>query len=207
MNENYLLTLEHLFFRKVFKGRYISILLSLKRTFAKEMTINAAAISIFLMYYLSINHLKQYPMSVKYSVAHMRNPLKPEEPYRFYAKAQVREKVDLKKIAKELGGRSALEENDILSTLHGLIANIKNHLSNGDMVDLGDFGSFQYQLSCEGAVTFDALALFPKQYIRKARIQFRPGKLLKPNLQNLEFEQVVSVKTREESRKTEREQY
>ncbi|MCD7972691.1 MAG: hypothetical protein LUG18_08495 [Candidatus Azobacteroides sp.] len=146
-------------------------------------------------------------MSIKYSVAQLRNPLKPEEVSRFYTRAQIREKIDLKRIARELGGRSALEENDILSVLHGLIANIKDHLSDGDMVDLGDFGSFQYQLSSDGAVSYEALVQSPRLYIRKARIQFRPGKMLKPSLQDLDFEQVVSVKTREESRKAEREQY
>ncbi|MCD7971969.1 MAG: hypothetical protein LUG18_04780 [Candidatus Azobacteroides sp.] len=146
-------------------------------------------------------------MSIKFSVAQLPNPFKPDEAARFYAKAQVREKINLNRIARELGGRSSLEENDILSVLYGLIANIKGHLSDGDMVDLGDFGRFQYQLSSDGAVSFDALVQSPRLYIRDARIRFRPGKLLKSSLQDLDFENVVSVKTREESRKAEREQY
>ncbi len=52
-------------------------------------------------------------MTLKYSVAEMKNPLNSEEPAWFYAKSQVREFVDEDKLARSISFSTSLTEGDI----------------------------------------------------------------------------------------------
>ena len=89
-------------------------------------------------------------MSVKFSLARLRNPQDPEGPRKLYACAQVREEISLDRIAEEIAFSSSLTEGDVLNVLRGLTQNVVNHLADGDLVDLGDLGRFCYKLSSEG---------------------------------------------------------
>jgi len=132
-------------------------------------------------------------MSLKYSLALIRNPQRRDEPPRYYAKSQARDTVDLNRIADEISYATTLTDGDVLNVLRGLIRKVKEHLSDGDIVDLAEFGSFQYQVSSHGADTKEE---FTPANIRKVRLQFRPGKLLKPQLGDFQYERVISVKAR-----------
>ncbi len=89
-------------------------------------------------------------MSVKFSLARLRNPQDPDGPRKLYACAQVREEISLDRIAEEIAFSSSLTEGDVLNVLRGLAQNVVNHLADGDLVDLGDLGRFCYKLSSEG---------------------------------------------------------
>ncbi|MCD8031145.1 MAG: HU family DNA-binding protein [Bacteroides sp.] len=132
-------------------------------------------------------------MSLRYSLAEMRNPMRPEEPKKFYAKSQVRDVVSLNRIADEISYATALTDGDVLNVLRGLIRKVKEHLADGDIVDLEEFGKFQYQISSRGA---ESKEKFTPANIRKVRLQFRPCEFLKPSLKHLKFERVLPVKTR-----------
>lgn len=132
-------------------------------------------------------------MSIKYSIAQLRNPQRPEEPKKFYAKAQARDTVDINRIAQEISYATALTDGDVLNVLRGLIHKVKEHLSDGDIVDLAEFGNFQYQVSSRAADTKEE---FTAANIRKVKLQFRPGRMLRPQLGDFQFERVISVKAR-----------
>lgn len=137
-------------------------------------------------------------MSVKYSLASMRNPLNAEEPEKVYAKAQARSTVDMNRIADEIAYASSLTDGDVLNVIRGLIRKIREHLADGDIVSLGEFGTFQYQISSKGA---ESVEQFTTANIKKVRIQFRPGSLVKEGLNGLKFERVISVKARKQAAK------
>lgn len=132
-------------------------------------------------------------MSVKYSITAMKNPQNPDAPKKYFAKAQARDTVELNRIADEIAYATSLTDGDVLNVLRGLIKKMKEHLSDGDIVSLGDFGTFQYQLSSQGAVGEKE---FITANIRKVRMQFRSGKLLREGLQGLTFEKVPSLKAK-----------
>lgn len=139
-------------------------------------------------------------MSIKYSIAEMRNPLRPEDESLFYAKAQAREVIGMNRIADEIAYATSLTDGDVLNVLRGLIRKTREHLADGDIVDLGEFGKFQYQISSSGAMTPEE---FTTSNIRKVRIQFRPGELIKESMDKLKFERVISVKARKQAAKGE----
>lgn len=130
-------------------------------------------------------------MSIKYSLAEMKNPMRLSEAAKFYAKAQARSEVGLNRIADEISWGTTLTDGDVLNVLRGLIRKINEHLNDGDIVSLGEFGKFQYSISSTGAETPE---LFTTANIRRVRIRFRPGELVGESLQNLKFERVPSLK-------------
>ena len=141
-------------------------------------------------------------MSVKFSLARLRNPQDPEGPRKLYACAQVREEIGLDRIAEEIAFSSSLTEGDVLNVLRGLAQNVVNHLADGDLVDLGDLGRFSYKLSSEGV---DLVKDFSEDKIRRVRLHYRPGRIFQNKITDLKFEYVISRKAQDEAKRAERE--
>lgn len=141
-------------------------------------------------------------MSIKFSLMQLRNPLQPGDPKKYYAKAQIREVIDINRISDEISYETSLTPGDVLSVLRALIHKTEEHLGDGDMVSLGDFGRFQYQLSSEGT---DTKTEFTSARIKKVKLHFRPGRMWKPTVDRLQFEHVISVEERKEAIKKSKE--
>ena len=137
-------------------------------------------------------------MSIKYSVNQLRNPQDPEGARKFYARAQVRETITLRKLAKEIAYASSLTPGDVLSVLMELSNHVANHLADGDMVDMGDFGKLQYQVESEGADTEEE---FKYTNISKVNLQFRPGIAFREQEKTLKYEKVLPRKVIAEAAK------
>jgi len=137
-------------------------------------------------------------MSVKYSLAELKNPQRPEEPAKFYAKAQVREVISMDRIAREIAFATSLTEGDVLNVIRNVPYRITAHLEDGDLVDLGDLGRFQFQISSKGA---DAREEFTHHRIKRAKIHFKPGKLLTEVLGRLTYEEVIPVREMMEAKR------
>jgi predicted histone-like DNA-binding protein len=64
---------------------------------------------------------------------------------------------------------------------------LKQHLENGKIVRLGDFGSFQIGISSEGT---ESKEKFQPSLIKKPRVIFRQGIGTKEMLRNIEYEKI-----------------
>ena len=82
-------------------------------------------------------------------------------------------------------GLTTVSDTDVLAVLNDLTKVSNRHLSEGRIVQLEDFGSFQISISSEGAETE---AKFSESLIKNAKIAFRPGLDLKEALVTLKFE-------------------
>jgi nucleoid DNA-binding protein len=60
-------------------------------------------------------------------------------------------------------------------------------LADGQIVRLGDFGSFYIRIKSEGATTEDG---FNVSMIKDTKLHFRPGKEIENVLNNITFEKV-----------------
>ncbi len=129
-------------------------------------------------------------MSVKFSVVPRKNPSKSSEPAKYYAQAQSRGDMTFDKLCKDVDSRCTATKADVTAALNGCLTTMEQALSDGDIVRLGDFGSFQVALSSKGAETEKE---FNGSMIRKARISFRPGKLLTDMLKTLSYSQVPKL--------------
>ncbi|MDR1983956.1 MAG: HU family DNA-binding protein [Prevotellaceae bacterium] len=125
-------------------------------------------------------------MAVTYVLTQKGNPGNPEAPKKFYAQAKSSGEFTLRKLSKEIAeGSTTVSDTDVLAVLNDLTKVLRRHLSNGEIVRFGDFGSFQVALTSEGAETEQA---FHASLIKGGKVTFRPGVDLKEMLATLKYE-------------------
>ena len=122
--------------------------------------------------------------SVTYSVVPRKNLLKKDEPAKYYAQAQASGDVEVKEMAKRIEKACTVTRADVMAVLIALEDTIVEGLERGEIVRLGEIGSFQIGL----------------RGIRKAKVNFRPGVALTEVLSGLSFAKVgkLPLKKKEE---------
>ena len=126
-------------------------------------------------------------MSVKYVLTERRNLLHPDQPRKFYAQAKGDGFVSLKKLSKEISETSTVNDADVLAVLNDLTKALSKYLSEGKIVRLGDFGTFQITIASDGA---DSVEHFDSSLIKKSRIRFRPGIDLRVTMETVKYEKM-----------------
>ena len=126
--------------------------------------------------------------SVTYSVVPRINPRDKEAAPKFYAQAQARGDVNIREMATRIQGSCTVTKADVYAVLVALEDVIVEALQNGEIVRLGELGTFQVSLSGKGAVTSED---YDTSLIKKARINFRPGLSLAGMLDTLSFSKVA----------------
>lgn len=125
-------------------------------------------------------------MAITYVLTQKGNPGNPEAPKKFHAQAKSRNELTFRQLSKEIAeGSTTVSDSDVLAVLNDLTKVLKKHLSNGEIVRFGDFGSFQVTITSEGAETAEK---FHPSLIKDAKISFRPGIDLREMLITLHFE-------------------
>ena len=125
--------------------------------------------------------------SVTYSVVPRKNPQEKGTPPKFYAQAQARGDVNIREISERIQSACTVNKADVYAVLVALEDVITDALRGGEIVRLGELGSFQIGISSKGALTEDDHDV---SMIKKARINFRPGVALSGILSNLTFQKV-----------------
>ncbi|MDR1699009.1 MAG: HU family DNA-binding protein [Prevotellaceae bacterium] len=127
-------------------------------------------------------------MAVKYVVVEKGNPGNPAAPKKWYAQAKSGGELTFKTLSREIAeGSTTVSDTDVLAVLNDLTKILKRHLSNGEIVRFGDFGSFQISLSGEGAEAADK---YHHSMIKASKVVFRPGIDLKEMQNNLKYEKL-----------------
>ena len=124
-------------------------------------------------------------MAITYSVNERNNPLQPQQPKKWYANAKSTGNATLRTLSKEVAQRSTVSPADTYAVLVGLTEVIVEHLSDGQIVRLGDLGSLQVSVSSAGA---EAESKFNASLIKNGKVVFRPGIDIKEMLNNLKYE-------------------
>ena len=125
--------------------------------------------------------------NVTYSVAPRINPRDKEAAPKFYARAQASGDVSVREMAERIQASCTVTKADVQAVLVALEDVIIDALKGGEIVRLGDLGTFQIGLSGKGSETEED---FSVSLIKKARINFRPGSAIVGVLDNLTFAKV-----------------
>ena len=134
-------------------------------------------------------------MPINYSVSPRINPRDKEAPPKYYGKVQTSGTINFDTLAEDISYATSLTDGDVSNVLRALVKQIKKHLADGKIVQLDGLGTFQFQMSSKGAVTEKD---YSSSLIKKVRIQFRPGRLIREvqNLTNLSFKKVSLLRTK-----------
>lgn len=137
---------------------------------------------------------------IKYSTALRSNPMKPSEPQKAYATAQVTEKISLSKFAAHIAAHnSAYDKGDIMAILTKAVAELREMLLEGRKVELGDLGEFFVTINSKPA---NSLAEFSSENIIGLNAKWNPGESFDDMLDDAEFEFSLTRKAEVAAKKT-----
>ena len=121
---------------------------------------------------------------LNYSIAMLKNPVKPNDVAKAYAKSQIAGELTLKELGQRVAKQTTVSRADVSAVLISTVENMIDGLREGLQVDFGDFGKFRLQVTSRGAETAEK---FTAGHITGVNIQFVPGEDLKEIFSSLEF--------------------
>lgn len=133
--------------------------------------------------------------TVPYSVVPRMNPSNKDAEAKYYAQAQARGDVTIREMSERMQKTCTVTRADVAAVLTGLEDVITEALQSGEIVRLGDLGTFQIGLSGDGAQKEED---YDSSMINKARINFRPGVALSGMLLSLKYTKVEKLQTKKE---------
>ena len=135
--------------------------------------------------------------TVTYSVVPRLNPRDKDASPKYYAQAQASGDVSIREMSERIQQSCTVHKADVHAVLVALEDTMIDALKGGEIVRLGDLGTFQIGVSGKGALTEED---YTPTLIQKARINFRPGIALSGILTTLSFSKVAkkAVKKSEE---------
>ena len=117
---------------------------------------------------------------VTYSVVARKNMLKKDDPAKYYAQAQASGDVGLDEISTRVEKACTVHSADVVAVLKALEDEMVDGLSRGEIVRLGNIGTFQVGLRSRGAEKAEDF--------KAANI--RPGPVLADAMKTLNFSKV-----------------
>ena len=137
--------------------------------------------------------------NVTYSVSPRINPKDKNMPPKYYGHVQANGDVSLREMSERIQASCTVTKAEVYAVLVAMEDVIIDALKSGEIIRLGDLGTFQIGISSKGALTEED---YDDSLIKKARINFRPGVALVGILTNLSY-QKVSVKSSKADKKEE----
>lgn len=138
--------------------------------------------------------------NVTYSVSPRINPRDKEAAPKYYGHVQASGDIDLREMSERIQQTCTVTKADVYAVLVSMEDVIIDALKSGEIVRLGDLGTFQIGVSGKGTLTEEE---YDSSLIKKARINFRPGMALAGMLTTLSYAKVpkkaVPVKEEEEN--------
>ena len=126
--------------------------------------------------------------SVTYSVVPRINPSEKDLPPRYYAQAQARGDVSVREMAERIQTSCTVHKSDVYAVLVALEDVVAEAIQNGEIVRLGDLCTLQVSLSGKGALSEEE---YNTSLIQRAKINFRPGRILANALASLSYSKVA----------------
>ncbi len=123
-------------------------------------------------------------MPITFNAVSRRNPLKPTDPQKFYARIMSDGKTTLADLAKHGASTSTVSKADILAVLESTFTKIADDVADGRIVYVGEYFTLQAGGSSTGVTT---AAELNASTIKSVRTIFRPGKMIKDALKLAEF--------------------
>ncbi|MFY0653819.1 MAG: hypothetical protein JXQ96_17390 [Cyclobacteriaceae bacterium] len=134
-------------------------------------------------------------MSVKYKVVPKGQPgVVGGGTTKYYASLVRGEKVDTRKFAEDIAEMNLLSTTAVYAVLEAFFKRSNHYLSNGQILDLSQFGTFLPYLGSKGVDTPEEVN--PNSF-KKFYVNYRPAKIQKRLMRNVEFQKVNNGATEE----------
>jgi predicted histone-like DNA-binding protein len=128
-------------------------------------------------------------MSIQFKVLEIGKPAAPTANKKFYARAVHSGEITLENLAADISHASSLTEPDVYAVLQSLVREIPHNIAKGNIVRLGNLGSFR--ISCQSAGSELEEEVNATNIVR-SRLLFHPGTRVRDALRNLTFRKAGS---------------
>ena len=126
-------------------------------------------------------------MTVKFNIVERGRPGHSETLKKYYPSIQSTGRVSMRQLAERASKMSALSTPDMMAAIEILLAIIPDELSQGNIVELGDFGNFWLRFSAEGV---EDIAKVRGDQITSLLPRFNPGRRFKHALATVKFKKL-----------------
>jgi predicted histone-like DNA-binding protein len=123
-------------------------------------------------------------MTVKFNVVEKGNPTDQQAPKKFYPSIASSGRISTRELAERASQMSTLSTTDMVAAIESLLTIIPAELAKGNIVELGDFGSFWLRTTTEGAASAEEVRA---SQITGVLPRFNPGREFKRALDNIIF--------------------
>jgi predicted histone-like DNA-binding protein len=123
-------------------------------------------------------------MPVKFNIVERGNPSNLEAPKKFYPSIQSSGRVTTRQLAEQAAKESTVSPADIMAAIEIFLSIIPSELIKGNIVELGDFGTFWLKTTSDGAATADEVR---SSQITSLLPRFNPGRQFKHVLSGIEY--------------------
>ena len=137
--------------------------------------------------------------NVSYIVVPRKNPMHKEEEPKFYMKAHATEYIGVTEISKRIEKECTVTRADVMAVLTALEDVIADAISQGQVVRLGELGSFKLSISSKGVEDEKNVN---GSLVTRERILFRPGSVILKALKSLSFSKYTLPKEEDEEEPT-----
>ena len=124
-------------------------------------------------------------MTVKYTVVARGDPRDPSAPEKYYPLVKSMGEIALQDLAERAAEISTLSSVDLAAAVEAILTIIPRELAEGNIVRLGDFGTFSLRIRSAGSETRERVS---SRNITRRIINFRPGKRFTDVVDSIEFE-------------------
>ena len=125
--------------------------------------------------------------TVTYTVVPKINPRDRETEPKFYGNVKSSGDINIREMAERIQSTCTVHKTDVYAVLVALEDVVAEAIQNGEIVRLGDLCTLQVSLSGKGSLTEED---YNESLIKRAKIIFRPGKVLAGALDSLNFSKV-----------------
>lgn len=131
-------------------------------------------------------------MTLKYKSVKLKNPAKPTEPAKYYARESESGRINLPELADNIARHSTtVSKTDIQAVLTILGEELAALLAKGHSVHLGELGYFHVTLKSKGVL--EEKDVNPS-LIEEAKVRFVAGSVLEKEIKNAKFEKAAEPK-------------
>ena len=123
-------------------------------------------------------------MAVKYNIVERPNPGNRQAPKKYNPSIQSSGRVSKREMAEMAADRSTLTTADMIAAIESFLAIVPQQLAKGNIVELGEFGSFWLKSSSEGA---DLPGNVSSTQITSLLPRFNPGKKFRSVLKSVKY--------------------
>jgi predicted histone-like DNA-binding protein len=124
-------------------------------------------------------------MAVKFNVSQRKNPRDLTAPPKYYATVKSSGRADTNAIARSINSMSTVSSVDTAAVLEAFLQVVPDKLAEGNIVELGDFGTFRVSVSSDGQEQAEDVTA---RNITDVRVIFTPGRRFTQVLDDVQFQ-------------------